>query len=147
MSVKSAEICAMSALLNWLGGTMKLIRFLPLIFWAIIPITVNAQSRGGTCQGAICEFTGGLLGLALLVVFLFSLSASIAKHGFWKGIFEHAGVRILIVYCAVIAGLIFAMLLAVEIFGKIGAVVLALAIAFMPKSWIKGNKEDDKKST
>jgi uncharacterized membrane protein len=108
---------------------------------------VNAQTRGGTCQSAICEFTGGVFGLVLLVIFLFSLSASIAKHGFWKGIFEHTAVRILILYCAMIAGLVFAMLLSVEIFGKMGAVVLFLAIAFMPKSWIRGNKDDDKKSS
>jgi hypothetical protein len=126
---------------------MKSNRCLPLIFWALIPITVNAQTRGGTCQSAICEFTGGLFGLVLLVIFLFSLSASIAKHGFWKGIFEHTAVRILILYCAMIAGLVFAMLLSVEIFGKMGAVVLFLAIAFMPKSWIRGNKDDDKKSS
>ncbi|MDP2713562.1 hypothetical protein [Rheinheimera sp.] len=126
---------------------MKSNRCLPLIFGALIPITVNAQTRGGTCQSAICEFTGGLIGLALLVLFFLSLSASIAKHGFWKGIFEHTAVRILIVYCAMITGLIFAMLLAVEIFGKMGGVLLFLAIVFMPKSWIKSNKEDDKKST
>jgi len=126
---------------------MKSNRCLPLIFGAFIPITVNAQTRGGTCQSDICEFTGGLIGLALLVIFLLSLSASIAKHGFWKGIFEHTAVRILIVYCAMIAGLIFAMLLAVEVFGKMGGILLFLAIAFMPKSWIKGIKEDDKKST
>ena len=126
---------------------MQLIQCLPLIFCLIAPITVNAQTRGGICQSAICEFTGGLFGLALLVVFLFSLSVSIAKHGFWKGIFEHAGSRILIVYCAMITGLIFAMLLAIEIFGKMGGVVLAVAIAFMPKSWIKSIKEDDMKNT
>lgn len=126
---------------------MKSNRCLPLIFLALIPITVNAQTRGGTCQSAICEFTGGVFGLVLLVIFLFSLSASIAKHGFWKGIFEHTAVRILILYCAMIAGLVFAMLLSVEIFGKMGAVVLFLAIAFMPKSWIRGNKDDDKKSS
>lgn len=126
---------------------MILIRCLPLIFWALIPITVNAQARGGTCQSDICEFTGGLFGLALLVIFLFSLSASIAKHGFWKGIFEHAAVRILILYCTAICGLILAMFLAVEVFGEMGAVVLFLAIAFIPKSWIKGEKGDDKKST
>ena len=126
---------------------MKSNRCLPLILGALIPITVNAQTRGGTCQSDICEFTGGLIGLALLVIFLLSLSASIAKHGFWKGVFEHTVVRILIVYCAMIAGLIFAMLLAVEVFGKMGGILLFLAIAFMPKSWIKGIKEDDKKST
>ena len=58
--------------------------------------------------------------------------------------FLNTAVRILIVYCAVIAGLIFAMLLAIEVFGKIGGVLLFIAIAFMPKSWIKGIKEDDK---
>jgi hypothetical protein len=123
---------------------MKSNRCLPLIFAALIPITVNAQTRGGICQSAVCDFTGGLIGLALIVLFFLSLSSSIAKHGFWKGIFEHTVVRILIVYCAVIAGLVFAMLLAIEVFGKIGGVLLFLAIAFMPKSWIKGIKENDK---
>lgn len=64
---------------------MKSNRCLPLIFGALIPITVNAQTRGGTCQSDIYEFTGGLIGLALLVIILLSLSASIAKHSFGKG--------------------------------------------------------------
>ncbi|GAA77320.1 hypothetical protein P20480_3817 [Pseudoalteromonas sp. BSi20480] len=128
----------------WCNAIKPLFSF---IFGVLIPITVNAQTRGGTCQNDICEFTGGLIGLALLVIFFISLSASIAKHGFWKGVFEHTAVRILIVYFAMITGLIFAMLLAVEVFGKLGGILLFLAIAFMPKSWIKGIKEDDKKNS
>jgi hypothetical protein len=116
---------------------MKLVSFITVAFF---PLAVNAQTRGGTCQSAICDVTGGIVGLILLTLLLVSLSASIAKHGFWKGIFKHAAIQVLALYLTLIGGLVLLVLLGRELFGEFGLLVSAGLIFLIPTSKRKKRK-------
>lgn len=116
---------------------MKLVKFFTMAF---LPLVVNAQTRGGTCQSGICDLTGGIIGLILLTLLLLSLSISIAKHGFWKGIFQHAAIQVLVLYLAVIGGLVLLFILVGELFGTVGIFILAGLIILIPTSKVKKRK-------
>ena len=111
--------------------TMRRVNFFAI---ALFPLVANAQTRGGTCQSPICDITGGIIGLILLTLLLLSLSVSIAKHGFWKGIFQHAAIQILALYLAVIGSLVLLFILVGELFGEVGLLVLVGLILPIPTS-------------
>lgn len=92
------------------------------------PTLVFAQSRGGSCRGAICEFTGGIIGALLLGAFLLSIAGSISQHGFLAGLIRHKGVQFLVLYAAGLAGIMLLAAVAYEFAGKTGGVIVMLLL-------------------
>jgi hypothetical protein len=100
--------------------------------FSCLPFSAFAQSRGGSCRAPICDFFGGLIGLILFCVFLLSLAESIAKHGFWKGIFRHPLVQFLTMYVFFIGGMFLFIGIGHELGGKQGGfIALAIVILYL----------------
>lgn len=93
---------------------------------SVFPDFALAQSRGGSCRTELCQFTGGVVFLILIAAFFFSLSESIRRHGFWKGIFRHSGVQIIVMYLLTIGSGILLIGAAYELGGKNAAITVCL---------------------
>ena len=101
--------------------------FLPIAATLLYPELALAQSRGGSCRSSFCQFTGGVVMLILIGAFFLTLAESIRRHGFWRGIFRHAGVQALFWYVLLVGSAIFLVLAAYELGGKNAAIALCLA--------------------
>ena len=104
----------------------------------------NAQVRGGSCRGELCQLSGGVIGLLLLGALLISVAQSIHRHGFWSGMLKHAGVQFLLVYVGTIGGLIFIFTGAKELWGKDGAILAMVAVMFV--LWRLGDRKIPKQN-
>ena len=100
---------------------------------------VHAQSRGGSCQGGLCEFTGTAIFIVLLVLFLASVYGNIKRKGLVKGMLGHAGIQVIFGYLAMLFVVTGIPILLDFYFGKdaamwgLGGVLVA---CFLGLSWL-----------
>jgi len=83
-----------------------------------------AYGRGGSCgENTFCYFTGSVVGVIILGLFLLSVIVNILEKGFVKGLTEHAGVKAIFFYCT-------GMLTLVWVLSKLAQYDKSIAIVF-----------------
>ncbi|MBO9497102.1 hypothetical protein J7438_23875 [Thalassotalea sp. G20_0] len=85
-------------------STIKMIYKVIFIALSAFP-SLALAARGGTCNSDFCTFTGSTIAIVLFFAFIVSIVISISEKGFIKGLTDHAGVRFVAMYAAMLSGL------------------------------------------